>query len=158
MREGQDVPCQGLGLRLWPFALLKNIQICSASETPFPCLSPPVINSSMCFALTETWRNFLSCVPQWDPLKLKETLEIEINFEFLRSFLSTLLGTESDVNSTKALRGSLKSLCCVSAAKLGQAPGTEAALGHQEELQKDISAEEQLLSQPSRAEGTACRH
>ena len=68
-------------------------------------------------------------------------------------------------DSAQTLRGSLKSLCCVCAAELGWAPGTEADPGNQEELQKHISLDEQLFSQPSRAKallettpGTAQRH
>ena len=116
-------------------------------------MSPPVsIASSVLLQLEPV------TLSQRDPLKLQETLKFQFNFKFLRSFLSTLLGTESDVNSNKAQKGSLKSMCCVCATELGQAPGTEGDTGNEEELQKDISAEEQLLSQPSRAEGTACRH
>ena len=96
-----------------------------------------------------------SC-PTVGPIKTLRNFGVSIKFEFLRTFLSTLLGTECDASRTKSLRGSLKSLCCVCAA---EAPGTETAPKiNQEKLQKDISEEKQLLSQPSRAEGTACRH
>ena len=54
--------------------------------------------------------------------------------------------------------GSLKSLCCVCAAELGQAPGTEGDPGNQEELQKHISLDEHLLSQLSRAGTLPCSH
>ena len=54
-------------------------------------------------------------------------------------------------DSAQTPGGSLKSLCCVCAAELGQAPGTEAAPGNQEELQKHIAPNEQLFSQHSRA-------
>uniref|UniRef100_A0A8C3UCH5 G-protein coupled receptors family 1 profile domain-containing protein n=1 Tax=Catharus ustulatus TaxID=91951 RepID=A0A8C3UCH5_CATUS len=49
--------------------------------------------------------------------------------------------------------GSLKSLCCVCAAELGQAPGTEGDPGNQEKLQKDISLDEQIFSQPRPSPG-----
>ena len=67
--------------------------------------------------------------------------------------------------SAQSPRGSLKSLCCVCAAELGLAPGTEGDPDNQEELQKHISLDEQLYSQLSRAGalpaatlGTAQRH
>ena len=117
----------------------------------FPLFVPTCHQCHQCSTPTGTWGHFVTSVPHWDPLKLQETFKFQSVFEFLRSFLNTLSGTESDANSTKALRGSLQSLCCVSAAKLGQALGTEAAPGNQEELQKHISLDEQIFSQPSRA-------
>ena len=62
--------------------------------------------------------------------------------------------------------GSFKSLCCVCAAELDQAPGTEADPGNQEENKKHISLDEQFFFQaspqavalPAATLGTAQRH
>ena len=79
----------------------------------FPLLVPPCHHCLQCSALTGTWGHFLSPVPQWDPLKLQETSELDCDFEFLRGFFISLSGSDVQGLSTKPREGHC-SPCAVS--------------------------------------------
>lgn len=123
---GRALSKEGGTASAWPGAGAQALALCITETHPallgttdtLALFVPSCHHCLQCSGLRGTWGHFLSRVPQWDPLKLQETLEFQFNFDFLRSFLKTLSGTESDENNTKVPRGSLKSLCCFCAAEL----------------------------------------
>ena len=110
-------------------------------------------------ALSSPWGGFVRNVPQQDPLRLQETLELASDFDFLRSFFTFLSVSEVHGLGTKPTGGVIKMPW---AGPL--LPGCAGLLGHRELMASGQHCRETALprssssAKRSRAEGTACRH